>query len=132
MDQESTRAVDFDLQLRRIEYQSARLAGNRNYDLSQGTTRDLLRDKSLDLMSGIVKFFNCALLYYNQTFFGIIRCFCKLIMLVNLLKSVGGGAKAYEDGKRALDLSISEYDQAVMDLTATLVTSISIQISGNF
>jgi hypothetical protein len=56
-----------------------------------------MKEKSIDLMTGIVTFFNSALIYYAHNFFGF-QLFI-LTNLANLLNSVGGGAKAYEDGK---------------------------------
>jgi len=70
LEEESDRASDFYEQLRRIEFQSARIANNPNFDLNLEATRDLMKEKSIDLMTGIVQFFNSALLYYNHHFFG--------------------------------------------------------------
>lgn len=60
---------EFYRQLHRIEYQFARLAQNSSLYLSVGN-RDLMTEKSLDLMAAMIKYFNSALLYYNQSFFG--------------------------------------------------------------
>ena len=46
-----------------------------------------------------------------------------LIIIDNLLKSLGGAATVYESGKRKLTIAIGEYDQAVCDLTARVVAS---------
>lgn len=56
--------------MRSIEYQAARIAGNPNFDLDVESTQNLMKEKSIDLMTGMVKFFNCALLYYKRDFFG--------------------------------------------------------------
>lgn len=48
-------------------------------------------------------------------------------VLGNLLKTIGGGAKVYEDGKRMLEVTIGEYDQAVVDLTAAVVQGTAFQ-----
>jgi hypothetical protein len=45
------------------------------------------------------------------------------IHLDNLLKTVGEGSTVYADGKKILDIVIGEYDQAVLDLTASVVAS---------
>ena len=39
----------------------------------------------------------------------------------NLLKVIGEGSKQYEEGKNMLKVAIGEYDQAVFDLTASVV-----------
>lgn len=70
LDETSSRGDDFFTQLRRIEYQSARIAGNPNFDLNSKSTRNLMKEKSIDLLTGIVNFFNSALLFYNHNFFG--------------------------------------------------------------
>jgi hypothetical protein len=44
-------------------------------------------------------------------------------MLVNLLKNVTQDSKVYEDGKSMLAIAIQEYDQAVLDFTASLMAS---------
>ena len=67
---EGGRAEDFYSQLRRIEYQAARIAENQNFDLNIESTRNLMREKSIELMTGIVKFFDSALLYFGHQFFG--------------------------------------------------------------
>jgi hypothetical protein len=62
LENQAGRANDFYEQLRRIEYQSARLAENPNFDLELDITRDLMKKKSIDLVTGIVEFFDAALL----------------------------------------------------------------------
>ena len=77
MAKEPDHAEDFNRQLERIEYQAARVAQNSqntNFDLDQARGRDLRREKSIYLMTAIVKFFNSALLYFNSKFFGKISC----------------------------------------------------------
>jgi hypothetical protein len=54
--------------LRRIEYQSALLADNPNYDLDLETTQDLIDEKSTDLMAAVILFFNSALVYLGRSF----------------------------------------------------------------
>ena len=69
MNDESTRGEDFYIQLKRIEYQAARVSENPNFDLNSESTRNLMKEKSIDLMTAIVKYFNSALLYYSHDFF---------------------------------------------------------------
>lgn len=57
------------MQLRRIEYQSGRIAENPNFDLNLESTRSFMKEKSIELLTAIVEFLNSALLYYNQNFF---------------------------------------------------------------
>ena len=40
---------------------------------------------------------------------------------MNVLKSVASGKNTYEEGKTMLQVAIEEYDQAVFDLTASVV-----------
>jgi len=68
--QEGDRGTDFYVQLQRIEYQCARVTENPNFDLNSESTRSLMKEKSMELLTAIVKFFNSALLYYSNNFFG--------------------------------------------------------------
>jgi len=43
-----------------------------------------------------------------------------------LLQTIGGGSKVYSEAKQKLDLAISHYDQALFDLTASVVASTSL------
>ena len=45
-----------------------------------------------------------------------------LTVIVNLLKNLGSGAEMYADAKRSSDLAIAEYDQAIIDLTASILS----------
>jgi len=67
MNEESGHADDFYCQLRRIEYQASRIS---TIDLTVESTRTLMHEKSLDLMTAIVKYLNGALIYFNSNFFG--------------------------------------------------------------
>ena len=42
-----------------------------------------------------------------------------------LLKTIGEGSEKYDDGKSSLQRAISEYDQAVADLTVSLISGSS-------
>ena len=65
--------------MRGIEYQAARVAENPNFSLNPETTRDLMKEKSVDLMTGIIKFFNSALLCFCRNFFGMLLSSVKLM-----------------------------------------------------
>ena len=67
---EATRSGEFLLSLRRIEFQAAIIADNPTYDLNSASTRDLVAEKSRDLMTAVVKFFNAALIYFSKSFAG--------------------------------------------------------------
>jgi hypothetical protein len=122
---ESGRADDFYTQMRRIEYQAARLS---TINLSVESTRTLIQEKSLDLMVGIVKYLNSALLYFNEAFFRM--PLCMQLTIGNILKTIGEGSAVYEEGKGVLQSAINEYDQAVLDLAAAVIASnISFEIS---
>jgi len=64
--------------LRRIEFAAALLADNPHYDLKNISNRNLVSEKSTDLMTAIVKFFNEALLYFGKSSFGKIKRFVLL------------------------------------------------------
>lgn len=71
---EAGREDEFLRRLKSIEYQATRVAQNPNFDLmSDLTQRNLMREKSIDLMTGIVKYFTAALIYFNYSFFGLLR-----------------------------------------------------------
>jgi hypothetical protein len=61
---------DFTQELRRIEFQAALLADNPEYSVDLESAGALLREKSTDLLTAVVKFFNSALLYFSKGFFG--------------------------------------------------------------
>jgi len=56
--------------LRRIEYQSARIVENPNFDFDSTSTWDLMKEKSLELLTAIIEFFDSALIYYKHDYFG--------------------------------------------------------------
>jgi hypothetical protein len=110
--------------LKVIEYQAARLAENPNFNIQSELAQNLLQEKAIDLLTGIIKFLNVALRHFSQTFPSIDKyTFSQFAnrTLGRLITAVTEGAKAYEDGKNALQLAIREYDQAILDLTATIV-----------
>jgi hypothetical protein len=60
---EAKRAEDFLYSLRRIKFQAAVIADNPTYDLNSESTRNLVEEKSRDLMTAVIKFFNGALIF---------------------------------------------------------------------
>jgi hypothetical protein len=72
IDNEVGRGEDFLSYLRRVEFQAAILADNPNYDLDLESTQKLVNEKSTDLMTAIIKFFDSALIYFSHNFFGSI------------------------------------------------------------
>ena len=52
-------------------------------------------------------------------------------MVGNLLRTIGEGANVYKEGKQQLYVAIEEYDQAVFDLTAMVVSS-SVQMTETY
>jgi hypothetical protein len=44
------------------------------------------------------------------------------------VKTIGEGAEIYDDGKNQLQLAINEYDQAIIDLTASIVAGMSTEV----
>jgi hypothetical protein len=120
LESQAGRANEFYEQLPRIEYQSARLAENPNFELDLDITRDLMKEKSINLMTGIVEFFDAALLYFNDNFFRT-SIFCQS-NVDKLFKEISA-PEFYKSGTSKLDAVIKEYDQAVLDLTAKVVMS---------
>ena len=45
-----------------------------------------------------------------------------LLILVNVLGTIAKGSSKYEASKAKLNVAVKEYDQAVMDLTASIVS----------
>jgi hypothetical protein len=121
VDTESSRADDFLFNLRRIEFQAAIIADNPTYDLNAESTRNLVEEKSRDLMTAIVRFFDSALIYFSRHFVGMLRKICRLTESGTLAKSLAEGTKCYEDTQKHLDVAIREYDQAVLHLAARAV-----------
>jgi hypothetical protein len=80
----------------------------------------LLQEKSTDLMAAIIRYFNSALLYFRQDFFGTspLEVF---LYVVNVLNTVLKGSQIYSDGKEQLEMAIREYDQTIMHFTACLL-----------
>jgi hypothetical protein len=70
LEKETSRGAEFQDQLQRIEYQSDRVARNPNYDLDLEGTQKFMKEKSIHLLTAIVKYFNGALLYFNHGSFG--------------------------------------------------------------
>ena len=54
--------------LKRIEYQSARIALNPNFNDIETHSRQLIAAKGMDLMIAVIKFFNSALIYFSRSF----------------------------------------------------------------
>jgi len=79
-----------------------------------------MKEKSIHLMTAVVRYFDSALIYYNRNFFGNSPFSLKL-MAGNLLRTIGDGTNVYDEGKQQLYLAIQEYDQAVFDLTVIVV-----------
>ena len=80
-----------------------------------------MREKSIDLMTAIVEFFNSALIVFNRSFFGKIQVFLLLIFEAQYFNSIGDGSNEYGNGKNFLDDAIKEYDQALFHLIAFMV-----------
>jgi hypothetical protein len=59
--------------LGRIEFVTAILADNPKYDGDLVVTKGLLHEKSTDLMAAVIRYFNSALIYFRQDFFGNIQ-----------------------------------------------------------
>src|SRR5437762_2305517 len=73
LDDESGRADEFHTYLRRIEFQAARIVENPSLCFRLDTTQGLMQEKSIDLLTAIVTYFNSVLLYFSHDFFGEIN-----------------------------------------------------------
>ena len=73
LDDESDRADEFHTDLRRIEFQAARIVENPSLGLRLDTTQGLLQEKSIGLLTAIVTYFNSALLCLSHDFIGRIN-----------------------------------------------------------
>ena len=114
------------MQLKRIEYQAARLSCNPNFNLMTQPTRDIMYEKSLGLLTAIIKFLECVLGYLSMGMASTSLAFASG-NIDRLIKAVGEGSGGpYEEGKHYLDMAIKEYDQAVCDLTAMIVGGVYI------
>lgn len=67
---QSQKGFEFYQYLERIEYQSARLSANPHFNLTNASSNVLLCDKSVDLLTMIVSFFDSALIYFHSDIFG--------------------------------------------------------------
>jgi hypothetical protein len=99
---------------------AAILADNPRSDCGLMATDILLQEKSTDLMAAIIRYFNSALIYFRQDFFGILLQEL-LLYIVNMLNTVLNGSQMYSDGKDQLEMAIREYDQTIMHFTACLL-----------
>lgn len=68
---ESQKGSEFYQYLARVEYQAARLGGNPHFNLTKDSFNNHMRDKSIDLMTAIVLFFDSALVYFQSNVFGM-------------------------------------------------------------
>jgi hypothetical protein len=68
LESETERRTQFLKTLEEIEFQAARLASNRHFDLMSLSM--LMQERAIYLMIGIIDFFNAALLYFSKDFFG--------------------------------------------------------------
>jgi len=108
--------------LRRVEFQAAMLAENPKYDLTADSTRNLIGEMSIELMTAIVCFFDCALTYFGRNYFRKSLCCYRAEQIqVNLSITILQGQRSYEDRKKDLDIAVQEYCQAMIHLTARIV-----------
>ena len=85
---------------------------------------ELLREKSLDLMTAVIKYITSALIYFQHGFF------CgSFSILPNLLDNLGYnlaiGAEKYTEAEKKLVNAISAYDQALVTKILEVVFSLS-------
>jgi hypothetical protein len=52
------------------------VADNPSYDLDLEITQNILKEKSMDLMCAVIKYFNSALVYLSKGFLGYTSYFC--------------------------------------------------------
>jgi succinylglutamate desuccinylase len=70
LDGEAQRGEEFMKYLRLIEFEAALLSENPNYDLDTSSSRNLVQETSIELMTAVINFFNSTLIYLRTDFFG--------------------------------------------------------------
>jgi len=103
-------------QLTDIEYQLLRITKIPKTD--DEITEDL-EQISLDLLIAIMKFITDAVRYFGRDFFGFAQCPIELIA-VNVLKSLTDAKKPFDESRSSLNEAIKRYDQAIIDVIASL------------
>jgi len=58
------------MNLKRIEYQAARITANPNLDVMSTSNRNLMRAKGTDLITAIIEYFDSALCYFSHSLAG--------------------------------------------------------------
>jgi hypothetical protein len=125
LDDESVRADEFHTYLRRIEFQAVRIVQNPSLNLQLNTAQGLMQEKSIDLLTAIVTYFNAALIYFTGDVFGEINQMSIVNWIGNILQTIiGERLKRYEEGKQVLEIAIQEYDQVLLDLSAATLSSL--------
>jgi hypothetical protein len=125
VDAQSRKGSEFYHYLERIEYQSARLSANPHFNLENVSSNILLRDKSVDLMTTIVSFFDSALVYFHSDIFG--KPFQYQVNLDQIWDTVGREDN-YHHGRTKVDEAIKEYDQAVFDYVSEISTTTALDV----
>ena len=69
LEEECARPDDFYEQLILVELQAERIENN-NFDLVSNKMIQLVRERATVLMTGVVEFLNCALIYFSCNFAG--------------------------------------------------------------
>jgi hypothetical protein len=107
--EERSRGEDFMKQLDRIAFQSNRIAEIQRFP--QIVVGDIVLEKSTDLMTAILNFFQHSLMYFKHDYF------------YNLGKTLLLGPQIYAEAKADLAAAIAEYDQSLLLQIATAVLS---------
>jgi len=81
-----------------------------------------MREKSIDLMTAIIRFFDAALLYFRSDVFGGLLS-NSITNVADKLLNIVTQTNTYGKGKEMLERAIAEYDQAVFDFTSSIATN---------
>ena len=107
--------------LKSISYQARRLTSLRGSYRTEHIT-----EKSMDLLTAIVKYYSACLVVFNHGLIGM-KCSTEL-RIVNAAKEIYKGPNtAYKGATAELQTAITEFDQALQDQTRALVVGISLK-----
>jgi hypothetical protein len=71
LDAASNRGKEFCVQLKRIEFQAARVANNPNLEAVSPSSRSIMQKRSIGLMIAIVRFLSSSLLFFSRSLSGL-------------------------------------------------------------
>jgi tetratricopeptide (TPR) repeat protein len=117
-EQERSRAGDFLKQLERITYQCSRVAEIQK--LPEPEMNEVLVERSTRLLTAIIMYFRASIIFFRHGYF------------YSLGKTLLSGSQVYGDVREALDMAITEYDQALLlQIAINMLSTKSAQADGS-